>query len=337
MKDLVSIITPCYNGERFIDRYFESILSQTYENLELIFVNDGSTDRTEQIALSYREKLKERGIKFIYLSQENGGQAKAMNTGFQYMSGKYFVWPDSDDLLTADSIEKRVKFLEEHPQYTFVRSSGYTFDFETGERIGSVNFGYYHDPAEEDIFLDLITEYTYCMCGCYMVRTDAFLEIYPDRKIYETNVGQNWQIMIPVAGRGKCGYIDEEQYAVAIRTDSHSHHKRPLEEAVSRQLELKKVLEIGIRLSNRTDADYQRIVDVKYMHVLFKMYYEADRYEESKKYYELLKSEHELSTDEEALFLKKWHPAKYKAFYAGLMLKNLPDKLKKLTGKKREG
>lgn len=336
MKDLVSIITPCYNGEKFIDQYFESILSQTYEPLQLIFVNDGSEDRTEEIALSYRSKLEEKGIEFIYLYQENCGQAKAMNTGFQYMKGTYFVWPDSDDILTPDAIEKRVVFMGENSQYSFVRSSGWKFDFDTGERIGSVNFSYYHDPFKEDIFLDLITEYTYCMCGCYMVRTKDFKEIYPDLHIYETNVGQNWQIMIPVAGRGKCGYIDEEQYGVAVRNDSHSHKKRSLEESIERELELKKVLEIGIELSGRNDLDYKRIVDIKYLHVLFKKYYEADHYEGAKKYYDLLKSEHELSEDESALFLSKWHPAKYKAFYAGLAFRHLPEKIKKLTGKREQ-
>lgn len=54
---LVSIITPCYNGEKYLDNYFQSILAQTYRPLELIFINDGSTDQTEEIALSYRTKL----------------------------------------------------------------------------------------------------------------------------------------------------------------------------------------------------------------------------------------------------------------------------------------
>lgn len=333
MKDLVSIITPCYNGEEFIDKYFESILAQTYEPLQLIFVNDGSEDRTEEIALSYRSRLEEKGIEFIYLYQENGGQAKAVNTGFQYMQGTYFVWPDSDDLMTPDAIEKRVKFLEENPEYTFARSLGSTFDYDTGARIGSVNFRYYHDPSKEDIYMDLITEYTFCIPVCYIVRTSAFLEIYPNRKIYETNVGQNWQILIPMAGRGKCGFINEDQASIAIRNDSHSHQKRSLEESIERELELKKVLEIGIELSGRDDLDYKRIVEVKYLHVLFKKYYEADHYEGAKKYYDLLKAEHELSEDESALFLRKWHPTKYKAFYAGLALRHLPEKIKKLTGK----
>ena len=78
-KPLVSIITPCYNGETFLHRYFESILAQTYPNLELIFVNDGSTDKTEEIAMSYQKKLCEKGIRYIYLEQENAGQAAALN------------------------------------------------------------------------------------------------------------------------------------------------------------------------------------------------------------------------------------------------------------------
>ena len=57
MTKLVSIITPCYNGERYLDRYFNSLLEQTYPSVELIFVNDGSTDNTEKIAMEYGRKL----------------------------------------------------------------------------------------------------------------------------------------------------------------------------------------------------------------------------------------------------------------------------------------
>ena len=57
MEKMVSIITPCFNGEKFVGRYLESILNQTYKNIELIFVNDGSTDRTEEIVKSYVQDL----------------------------------------------------------------------------------------------------------------------------------------------------------------------------------------------------------------------------------------------------------------------------------------
>ena len=118
-KPLVSIITPCYNGEAFLKRYFESILNQTYPNLELIFINDGSTDRTEEIALSYRERLEKRGITYIYEKQENAGQAAALNRGLKLFTGEYLTWPDSDDEMVSDAVEKKVDYLEQHPDYGF--------------------------------------------------------------------------------------------------------------------------------------------------------------------------------------------------------------------------
>lgn len=331
MGPLVTIITPCYNGEKFLDKYFSSILAQTYDNLELIFVNDGSSDRTEEIALSYRAAMEARGITFKYLCQPNSGQAKAMNTGFREMNGKYLAWPDSDDWLEPDSIEKRVAFLEAHLEYDFVRSSGCFFDFQSGERIGSVNF--YGDASGSDIFLDLIQENTYCACGCYMIKTAMLREIYPDLTIYETNVGQNWQILIPVAGRGKCGYIDEEQYHVAIRQDSHSRGMRTLEEEVARRMELKKVLLIGIEKSGRKDRDYQTIVDFKYLHILYKIYLDAAAYEQAKECYEKLQKSSEIKPEEYQLYLQTWHPVKYKLHCASRLVRRVCGKFRRMITK----
>lgn len=315
MKPLVTIITPCYNGEMFLDKYFSSIIAQTYDYLEVIFVNDGSTDRTEEIALTYRPALEERNIVFKYLYQPNGGQAKAMNTGFKEMTGKYLVWPDSDDWLEPDSIEKRVAFLEDHPEFDFVRSSGDTFNFVTKERQNSIN--YYGDASCEDIFLDLIQETTYCACGCYMIKTAMLREIYPELTIYETNVGQNWQILLPIAGKGKCGYIDEEQYHIAVRQDSHSRSVRSLQEEVARRMELKKVLLIGIEKSGRTDRDYQKIVDLKYQHILYSIFLNAGALDQAKKCYQELKHHHAVRPDEYRRYLSVWYPVRYKLYCAG--------------------
>lgn len=328
MIPLVSIITPCYNGEEFLDKYFSSILAQTYGNLELIFVNDGSTDRTEEIALSYRPVLEARGIVFKYLYQSNGGQAKAMNTGFREMIGKYLVWPDSDDWLEPDSIEKRVEFLEIHPEYDFVRSNGDMFDFDTGAYRGSVN--YYGDASKEDIFLDLIQETTYCACGCYMIKTAMLRDIYPDLTIYETSVGQNWQILIPIAGRGKCGYIDEVQYHVAVRTNSHSRHERSLEEEVARRLELKKVLLIGVEKSLRQDYDYQAMIELKYQHILYMIYMDAEAYEQAERCYRKLKEHHAVRSEEYRQYLQIWHPGQYRLYCAAQMVRRVLGKIKRM-------
>ena len=86
---LVSIISPCYNGEKYLLPFLKSLLEQDYAPIELIFVNDGSTDGTEQIVLSYKERLSEKGIELQYIYQENAGQAAAINCGLKVFSGEY--------------------------------------------------------------------------------------------------------------------------------------------------------------------------------------------------------------------------------------------------------
>ena len=77
MNPLVTILTPAYNEEKNIDRFLESVFNQTYNNIELILINDGSTDNTERVFYSYKGKLEEKGIKIKYFYQDNSGQAAA--------------------------------------------------------------------------------------------------------------------------------------------------------------------------------------------------------------------------------------------------------------------
>lgn len=109
---LVSIVTPCYNGEKYIERFFNSILSQEYKNLQLVFVNDGSADNTLKIAKSYKEKFMSSNIDYIILSQDNGGQASALNKGLKDVKGKYLLCMDSDDSLSENYIKEAVNLME---------------------------------------------------------------------------------------------------------------------------------------------------------------------------------------------------------------------------------
>ena len=231
MKPLVSIITPCCNGEKYLDRYFNSVLNQTHDNLELIFVNDGSIDRTEEIALSYKEKLENRNISFTYLYQENLGQAAALNRGLKLFKGDYLVWLDSDDEMTPDSIEKRVEFLEKHPELGIMRSNGIVINDETGEQRRIDNKQ--HSEAE-DIYEDIMLLKTNGGNGAYMIRKDLYLECYPDRDIFVSRAGQNWQIYVPALSRSLCGYLDEELFLMHEHSSSHSRFERPAEEEYKR-------------------------------------------------------------------------------------------------------
>ena len=104
MKPLVSIVTPCFNGERYVARFLDSILRQTYPKLELIFVNDASTDKTLE-KLAIWEKQYPDAITVITLT-ENSKQGAARNVGMQYATGKYLGFVDSDDYVELSMFEK---------------------------------------------------------------------------------------------------------------------------------------------------------------------------------------------------------------------------------------
>lgn len=103
----VSIIIPVYNGSNFLAEAIQSAINQTYKNIEIIVVNDGSNDdnKTENIALSYSNKIK-------YIKKENGGVASALNVGIQNMSGEYFSWLSHDDLYTPNKIKNQIEALK---------------------------------------------------------------------------------------------------------------------------------------------------------------------------------------------------------------------------------
>lgn len=107
-QPLVSIIIPVYNGANYLKEAIDSALAQTYPNIEILIINDGSNDNdaTECIALSYGDKIR-------YISKQNGGVASALNVGITKMKGDYFSWLSHDDLYEKDKIQKQITALAE--------------------------------------------------------------------------------------------------------------------------------------------------------------------------------------------------------------------------------
>jgi len=107
-SSLVSVIIPAYNAEDFIERCLYSIEAQTYENLEIILVDDGSTDDTAGLAnLALGEDPR-----YVYLYKENGGLSSARNFGFNHAHGQYVTFVDADDYCEKDMIEKLLNEAE---------------------------------------------------------------------------------------------------------------------------------------------------------------------------------------------------------------------------------
>lgn len=129
MNPKISIITPCYNQGHFLTETVESALQSEYPKIEIVIINDGSTDNSRQIA----EDLTEKYPNVSLLNQPNTGVAAARNAGIEFASGKYILPLDGDDLISPNYIKDAVSILESQPDVKVVYCEAVKFD-ESGEK-----------------------------------------------------------------------------------------------------------------------------------------------------------------------------------------------------------
>lgn len=124
-KPIISVVMPVYNGEKYLREAIDSILNQTYNNFEFIILNDGSTDKTEEIILSYDD------TRIVYVKNEENLQiVKTLNKGVSLAKGKYIARMDADDISQPDRFKKQIQFMEHNPDVgvcgTWVKTFGDT-------------------------------------------------------------------------------------------------------------------------------------------------------------------------------------------------------------------
>lgn len=181
----VSIIIPAYNTEKYIGQTIESLNRQTFKDIEIIIVNDGSTDDTLAVAKQFEcEKIK-------VISQTNKGQDAAINNGYKHSSGNYVKFMDADDLLNADMIEKQMNCLngsDEHVAY----GEWARFYNDKPELANFTSLDYWKDAEPLD-FLTARPEGVMLQCGIMLVPRkliekaglwDERLILYNDTEFY---------------------------------------------------------------------------------------------------------------------------------------------------------
>jgi len=126
-NDKVSVIIPVYNSEKFLKDSINSVLHQTYQNLEIIAIDDGSTDNSLKILQKYSDKI-------TVIHQENKGLADSLNVGIKNMDGKWFKWFSPDDILYSDAIEILVNEAKKLPENTIIYSNWELID-DVGKKI----------------------------------------------------------------------------------------------------------------------------------------------------------------------------------------------------------
>lgn len=304
ISNLVSIIIPCYNGEKYLEKTFNCILNQTYKNLEIFFINDGSIDKTEKIALKYKKIFTENKMIFNYIYQENQGQAAAVNNALKLINGEFLTWPDSDDIMTKDSIEKRVNFLKKNKEYGIVRNAVEIRDYDSDKKIGEFRLS---NNINENIFEDLINcKNVFFSPISYMVSVEKFRIANPKMEIYPSRAGQNLQMLLPIAYKYKCGYIDEFLCTYYIRKNSYSRNKHDtLEKSINEYNNhidvLKNTLEsIGVY------KKYEELIKYKFLRLKLNSALNFKDFILAKKLYEELKDDNQLKyKDKINFFIKK--------------------------------
>ncbi len=110
MNPKVTVLMPVYNAEKYLKTAIESILKQTFSDFELLIINDGSTDGSEEIIRSFNDKR----IR-LFNNEQNLGIIKTLNKGLNLAKGEYIIRMDADDISLPDRLELQVKYMEENP------------------------------------------------------------------------------------------------------------------------------------------------------------------------------------------------------------------------------
>ena len=191
MSEIVSIITATYNAERFIELTIQSVLKQTYENFEMIIIDDYSTDHTCDIVQRYM-KLDKR-IK-LYKLDQNSGAAVARNYGINKAIGRYIAFLDSDDLWDRQKLEKQINYMKNH-------SIGFSFTAsrlisEAGEELNKVV-----DVPTQITYKDLLGN---TIIGCLTVVIDR--EIIGGVNMPLLRAGQDTATWLSILKKGYIAY-----------------------------------------------------------------------------------------------------------------------------------
>lgn len=217
MLPKVSLVITCFNKKDYIEQMFNSVLAQTYDAMEVIIVDDGSTDGTNELIDSYEHKFYKRGFEIKIIKQENGGCCAAMYSGLLAITGELFCFADCDDELASEYVSTMANFLSENPDYD-VCACGFSEIRGGKESIKE----FQHNPEEGilPVMLHLAPSATwiYMSTVSYIKKCGLIENFCTERlKTYEP------LFIVPyLLGGGKIKYINQPLYRFNIDANGES-------------------------------------------------------------------------------------------------------------------
>jgi glycosyltransferase involved in cell wall biosynthesis len=214
---------PVYNTEKYLNESIESILNQTFKDFELLIINDGSTDKSEEIIKSYTDER----IRFIN-NEGNKGIPYTRNKGIQLSKGKYVAILDSDDYSYPDRLEKQIKFLEENPDFGLV-GGGMKVINDKSENLGL--FSIPDDPSEK---IPVILLFYDCFAqSSVMLRKSALPE---EHYRISFPVSQDYDLWVRMSYNTKLWNIPEILINYRVHPENVTHKKKDLKEKMLKNI-----------------------------------------------------------------------------------------------------
>ena len=203
MTEKITIIVPVYNVEYYLDKCLDSLINQTYKNLEIIVINDGSTDNSGIICQEYAQK----DNRIVYIEKENGGQSEVRNMGLDRMTGSYVTFVDSDDWIELDYVEILYKKITEYQADIAV---GNYYSFNETERM--YYFHIFGDSYHEKVYDNVsIFENLY---ESQEMKSFALISVWG--KLYKADLVKH--LRFDIGKLGEDGYLNQKIYLLAEKT-----------------------------------------------------------------------------------------------------------------------
>ncbi len=279
---LISLIVPCYNVAWCCDTFFASLERQTYTNIQLIIVNDGSEDDTEEKVQGWLPKLERRGYQYEYVWQENKGLGGAINTGLKKIRGDYFCWADPDDYYEDNAFEVRVNYLKEHSDCAVLTCGGYYVN--NGERTPMAYPKHHFEKKQFELLLNYESVF---FPGGHLISTKCFETVNPQKDIYEARRGQDWQLLLPVYYAFDRDTLDIPVYNYVVYPNSMSHSDSGYEQKLKRIEESETIQLETLKRMLMPESDREKYMKhIRAFHAKLKLYNARsfDKKEEFNKY-----------------------------------------------------
>jgi glycosyltransferase involved in cell wall biosynthesis len=219
LNPLVSVLVASYNHEKYIKTTLDSVINQTYSNIELLIIDDGSIDHSCEIIESYIERLQNRFSKVIFIQQENLGICKTFNKGLKMSTGKYFCILPSDDIMMEEFIEKQVFKLEES-DFACSYTNGYhnsNFFIEKRDYLKGTRFSQKFDFKEGNLKKFLLSNVFYLPSPSFVYKSEVLEQI---GGFDESLSFEDVDLMLRISNQFNIGYIDEDLFIHRIHSNN---------------------------------------------------------------------------------------------------------------------